>query len=881
MKNTVKISLAILGFLLLGSTSLWAQDGSIKGKILDKESQETVPFATVIITSSDTSGGTSTDDTGKFELDKLVPGTYKMTISYIGFEDTIIDNLEITTAYSSINLGKIYLSTNTEALNEVIVSGVNKTQVTKIDRKTYVAKDFATAKGGNAADVLGKLPSVNVGPDGDVSVRGTSDFMVYLNGKPTNIDATTLLNQISSNDIEKIDIISVPTARYDAQGKGGIINIKTKTKGVEGFAATATGTLGSAPWANITDPYSDFELNDNRYVGGINLMYNTKKYSLHGSFNYNEKNVNGKRAGRARVLVEDDETSPSAYYHMNADGNRPEWYKYYSLNAGIDFHLSDTKELSFSYFYGNRNNGRAAYYIYDTFDGDAAGNKVAVPAPGRDPEQYIYNPNVDNRYGTYNTASVDYTVDFEEGSNLKISGTYEYSGLSRELSNVNYNYDSLEDLENDVDNNYGEAVQSTYGMSDDTPLTGYRGSINYEKEFDNGGTLGLGGQVQYIGITGDFLFENDKVDYITPIDPANPTDPTTGLNNSIDLNRTVYAAYIDYAGSKDKLTYTLGLRTEYGDQNTFIANTSYMEAFDLPTENNYTQKKLDLFPSAHLNYQVSDDSKYILAASRRVNRPSLTKMAPFLYRRHYEVYVIGDPTLESEYLNNIEFSYETNLGKQNINLTGFYRGTENAVFRVNTTTTAVENPGMNAILNEDVLIRSYTNAGNSSALGGELTANLFINSWAKLLVGGSLYQFKIKGDVFGYAVDQESTNWTLKGNMNIDMSKELSLTLDYNYQSGTVTSQGSNDDFQMANIAFNYAPEKWSSWNFSLRGLDLLSTNIQGLDTNAFNKEGQQIFYQETEYTRNGPIVEIGATYTFNKFKSKKSKKASADEHFK
>ena len=188
---------------------------------------------------------------------------------------------------------------------------------------------------------------------------------------------------------------------------------------------------------------------------------------------------------------------------------------------------------------------------------------------------------------------------------------------------------------------------------------------------------------------------------------------------------------------------------------------------------------------------------------------------------------------------------------------------------------------MHAILQEDVLIRSYTNAGNSTAIGGELTANLFINSWAKLLVGGSLYNYKIKGDVFGYAVDQESTNWSLKGNMNVDLSKEFSITLDYSYKSGTVTSQGSNDYFQMANIAFNYSPEKLPSWDFSLRGLDLLSSNLQGLDTNAYNQAGQQIFYQETEYHRNGPVVEIGATYTFNKFKSKKAKKAKAEEHFK
>tara|TARA_B100000809_G_scaffold266794_1_gene331631 strand:+ start:3950 stop:6550 length:2601 start_codon:yes stop_codon:yes gene_type:complete len=866
MKKVFKHTLLICSVFLFGLSTLTAQSGNIKGIIIDKESSESIPFATVVIKSDSKRDGMSTDYDGKFDFKKLIPGNYTITISYIGFEDTVIENIEIKN--KNVDLGDVYLSANTEALNEVVVTGVNKTQVTKIDRKTYAAKDFETAKGGNAADVLGKLPSVTVAPDGNVSVRGTTDFMVYLNGKPTNIDASTLLNQISSNDIEKIDIISVPTARYNAQGKGGIINIKTKSSGLEGFSGTATGTLGGAPWANLTDTYSGHKLNDNRYVAGINLMYNTKKYSLHGSFNYNEKNVNGLRIGDARVLIE----NPDTYFHMNAKGERPEWYKYYSANVGVDFHLSDTKELSFTYFYGNRNNGRAAYYVYNTFETTISSSSGAN-------EEYIYNPNIDNRYGDYHTASADYAVDLEEGSTLKVSGTYESSRLRRDLSNTNYFYDSREKLDADVDNGYanGNQPSSKYGMSDNTPLDGLRGSIDYEKEFDNGGTIGVGGQVQYIGIKGDYKYDNDEIEGYNPI-----IDDIVEFDNYIDLERTVYAAYVDYAGSVDKWSYNVGLRSEYGTQDTYIDNTSYLADFGLSEENNYSQTKLDLFPSAHLNYQVSDDSKYILAASRRINRPSLTKMAPFLYRRHFEVYVIGDPTLESEYLNNVEFSYETNIGKQNINLTGFYRGTENAVFRVNTTTTLVENPKINDLLKEDVLIRSYTNAGNSTAIGGELTANLFINSWAKLLVGGSLYNFKIKGDVFGYAVDQESTNWSVKGNMNVDLSKQVSTTFDYNYKSATVTSQGSNEYFQMANIAFNYTPEKLAGLDFSLRGLDLLSSNLQGLDTNAFNNKGQQIFYQETEYHRNGPIVELGATYTFNKFKkAKKSKKVKAEEHFK
>jgi outer membrane receptor for ferrienterochelin and colicin len=135
-------------------------------------------------------------------------------------------------------------------IEDVEVRGTVSTTSRKIDRQTYKASDFETAKGGTAVDVLNKLPSVSVSPEGSVSVRGTTDFMVYLNGKPTQMEASVLLGQIAANSIENIEVIAVPTARFDAQGKGGIINIVTKKTGNDGLSISASGddrrrTLGA------------------------------------------------------------------------------------------------------------------------------------------------------------------------------------------------------------------------------------------------------------------------------------------------------------------------------------------------------------------------------------------------------------------------------------------------------------------------------------------------------------------------------------------------------------------------------------------------------------------------------------------------------------
>ena len=850
--------IAFLVVVIIGVTSIYAQKSSIHGMVQDTDSKVEIPYATVVITdalSSKIVQGITSNEKGKFSISNLNNGTYHVEVSFMGYESHKIQNLKITKSGISKALGTILLKPSIESLKEVVVEGNNKTVTTKIDRKTYSASDFETAKGGNAADVLNKLPSISVDPSGNVSVRGTSDFVVYLNGKPTQIDASTLLSQISGSTINKIDVITVPTARFDAQGKGGIINISTKTIGEQGLSISTTGSIGGSPWYNFTDKYSGYDMNDNRYGGGLNVVYNKKNISYYGGFNYNKKNVNGDRTGEARVLVKDPRGD---YFHMDAAGERPEWYEYYSANAGIDIALADNQKLSGSYFYGNRTAGRSAFYVYNTYFADKDGSNKDTAS-----EDWVYNPNTDERFATYNTFNIDYSVDFNEKSNLKLATSYETSGLTRELKNQNFDYNTTTDTASST-----IRPNQEYGLSDDTPLKGFRFSADYSNKLSENSTLGFGLSVNKVDIAGDFKFENSLV--------------SKDLNNSIDLNRGVYAAYTDFSGKTGKLNYIVGLRAEIQDQEMDVTNTDYLTLFNNTGKSKYENNKVDVFPSAHLSYAISEKDNLTAAASRRVNRPSVTNMAPFLYRRHFEVYEVGDPELEAEYLNNVEVTYDTKIGKNSISLTGFYRGTDNAVFRVNTTTTNVQNPAVFGILQENVLIRSYTNAGNSEALGAELNATVYTGSFAKLFIGGSLYNYTVKGDVFGYAVDNSSTNWSLKGNLNLDLTSQLKFNIDYNIKSRTITSQGRNDQFSSSNIAFNYKPKDLVGWDFSLRVLDIFQNNVEGLDTNAYNNQNEQIFYQVTDYYREGMIAELGVSYSFNmKGKTKKEKAVEGEKHFK
>jgi hypothetical protein len=157
-------------------------------------------------------------------------------------------------------------------------------------------------------------------------------------------------------------------------------------------------------------------------------------------------------------------------------------------------------------------------------------------------------------------------------------------------------------------------------------------------------------------------------------------------------------------------------------------------------------------------------------------------------------------------------------------------------------------------------------------LGAELNFNIDAGKYAKFFIGGSLYNYMVQGDIFGYMVDNSSLNWSVKSNMNLNLSSELKFNLDFNLKSATITAQGQNDLLYLTNAALNYVPRKWKGWDFSLRVLDILGSNVEGLDTRAFNKNGDEIFYQETDYFRKGGIFEAGINYTFNN-KGKSAKK--------
>lgn len=818
----------------------------ITGRVVDAITNEPLIGATIY--AQESKQGVVSDFKGAFILETSETNRH-LKISYVGYAEKIVTTGAAKNG-DQIRLEMVALAPLAVGLEEVLVQANMRTSTQQIDRQSYRVSDFQTAEGGTATDLLSKLPSVSVDPDGTVSVRGTSDFMVYLNGKPTQIDPSILLAQLSASQIDNVEVISVPTSNFDAQGKGGIINIITKRTGVEGLTVTMNGLMGGGPWNHSVDELSGFNQNDNRYGGGVNVMYNKDKIALYGGLYYNRRNVNGLRTGDARIHVQE-----GVYRHMVASGERPEWYQSNTANVGVDYLLSSKSVLSAAYFFGTRKEGRSAFYLYNNFFGDI--NKQTVAGVDRN-ERWIYNPNTDDRIGQFQSGNIDFSHKFDKKTELKVSALYEHSFLRRRLKNENYFYDHTAKTVG--------AKELEYQQTDLTPLDGVRLSVDYSREFTDGSKLAIGLQPQYMRINGDFNY--DTLNIVT-----GNLLPYTALENSIDMSRGIYAGYVNYSGSINNIQYIAGLRMEYTDQDVNILTEDYFSLFDGEKKSSYQTNKLDLFHTLHLSWEPTEKDRFSFATSRRVSRPPLKNMVPFLYRRHLEVYEVGDPELQPEYLLNVELGYRRRFGKHNVGLTGFYRGVNNAVFRVNTVTN--ENENVMAVTKEDVLIRSFTNAGNSRSLGAELNANIDAGKFAKFFIGGSLYNYSVKGNIFGFEVDNSSLNWSVKSNMNLNITSEIRFNLDFDFKSATITAQGANDLIYLSNAALSYAPKKLKGWDFSLRALDILGSNVQGLNTRAFNKDGIEIFYQETAYYRKGGIIELGVNYAFNN-KGKTAKKSDS-----
>ena len=811
----------ILCFLFLWSF-LNAQN-DIKGKIIDRMNGEAIEYATVTLHSpidSSLLDGLVTDEKGVFEFKKINNPSVYLSVQFMGYETYYSEVIE---PKSNFDFGIVSIGISSATLAEIEVSGKAMTSMHKLDKQVYDAGQFQNAKGGTATDILKNLPSVTINSFGEIAVRGSTGFLVMINGKAIQTSPEVILQQLSANSIEDIEIITAPSAKYDPDGKAGIINIKTKQGAADGLFLIA----------NVLYGLPSIERYDNknkasRYGADISLNFNKNQWEVSTRLDYRRSDISGRREGYVNTYLNETLTE------FPSDGERSFDEKNYAARISTIYRPNQKQAITAGFYAGKRTKERTADILYnqqrriiqnggflDTetyWDSYNRDNQLFTGGTGLN-EITFFNENLRVRKGDFFIGSLDYAIQFDNQASLKFSGLYERTILGGPTDNVSLDYP-----------NTSRVLQLQFN-DNDNPLDGIRFKIDYAKKLGEA-TWEMGYQFRYLKHPGDFeYFDRDLVNNVWVENPL--------FTNSIELTRSIHSVYGQVAGKKDKWQYTIGLRAEYFDRQVDI--TRPIATFNLD--------RFNLFPSINLGYDIAEGLKAKLGYSKRIQRTTTFKMTPFPEREHSETLEQGDAELLPEYVDLVEAGLVKNWGDNSVFMTLYFRHIDNVINRVNT------------IFNDTILNRIYTNVGVANVRGLELGTTLYpANKW-RVYLGGNIYNYEIKGQLFEDDINTSSTIYSINANTNYSFSPTFDAQLGLNYISERVTAQGQDSRFYNPYLTLRKTfMDKKLALALQWKNIDLglLDANEQRITTVKDN------FYTTTNYVYEVDIIQLSLTYQLN-----------------
>ena len=780
--------------------------GQISGFVLDSQNKAPIEYATIVIKKgTEVLDGTISKKDGSFEISINPKSNYIIDISFLGYETQSIDSFEIEKG-NMIALGEILLQPTQTQLEEVVLNSNISSIQSKIDRQVYAASEFSIAKGGNASDLIRNIPSISINAIGEISVRGSSGFVVLLNDKPIQSDVQSLLNQIPANSIKNVEVITAPSAKYDAEGKAGIINILTLKNTFEGDYFQVNTLLGAPS-------IQDYENAESAQRFGADITYNTvrEKWNLSTGFSFQRNDISGRREGDVYTIIGDK------YTRFPSSGERSFDEVNYSGRLTADYQMSENDLISLGLFAGKRTKDRTADILYYA--------NYAIISDIKYEFQY-YNENLRIRKSDFVLGSLDYEHNFENKAKLTSSILYEYTLLGGPTTNRNLGH---------PDNSI--IYQDEYNTNDN-PLYGLRINLDYKFKPLSIGTLEMGYQYRNLDHTGDFVYE--RKNNATQIFELIPD-----FSSEVNLKRSIHAGYLQFNGSFEKWVFAMGLRLENMERELNLKDkTGFLDE-------DYSLGFTKLFPSASLNYEVNENTNIKLAYSKRIERTTTFKMNPFPEREHSETLEQGDPNLHPELIDQVEvgFNFKNNNGDSffsNI----YYRNVDYLINRVNT------------IYNDTILNRIYSNVGNAKAFGGELGTEFTVAKKLKTFASFNLYNYQIDGEFDKSPISSKGTIFSLNLNSTYSFSGNTFAQFNYNYLSNRITAQGEDSRFYSPNLTLTkrfWNNQLTASLQWKNMDMGLMNTNEQRITTSRPDK-----FYTTTNYVYEVDMILFSLSYNFN-----------------
>jgi len=806
------IKKALYFISLLSIVSAFSQKSTINGVVLDNTNAQPIEYASIALLNQDGNAvlaGELASKNGTFTFNLVQKGEYKIKIYFVGYAIRYFENI-LVEENQILNLDTIQLQRSSHSLEEVVIKKTKANSYNKIDRQQYKADQFETSKGGTAIDIIKNLPSVSVNGQGEISLRGSNGFMVLLNGKPVLTDVQTVLSQLPANTIENIELITAPSAKYDPDGKGGIINIVTK-KGTADGTAFSTNLTGGLP---STDNYNNLE-KTKRFGGDITFNYKIKKLDVTISANYLRNDVNGSREGN--VFTKNITNNTITRFPSNGERSFDKYN--YGTKTAISYTANKNNAFNFGFLISKKFQARRADIVYNNSTSNLSTDALIS-------QNAYFNSNVQTKEGTFTLTNLDYTHTFANKSNITASLLYENANLYGNTINKNLDLITESIVLQEVNNPYTN------------PIDGFRFKLDYAIEI-GAGKLESGYQYRSDQ-------QNGKFDYfVTPIaaqpDAANFRGTAKSVNHSNGL-------YSQYSGKSNKLNYVAGLRYEHSAREVILSTDTNPHLLNLS----------NLFPSANLLYTFNSSWNAKLGYSKRVQRNNNFELNPIPEREHSETLEQGDPDLKPQFVDLLELGMNHIFKKGNLFTTLYYQNIKNPIQRVN------------SVYADTILNRVFTNAEKGRLVGLEFGSNFKPVKWCSIFVGGNFYNYKITGklNILEATSIVDNSNWVYSYNVNstFNLEKNWNITTNLNYTSEKPTAQGEDSRFLSPNLSIKKAILKgnatfglqWQNINFGNMGANQQRITTFGAD-----------FYTTTNYIYETNVLLLNFSYNFNKLSNK------------
>jgi len=617
--------------------------GKIVGKVIANTTKDPLPYSNIILSSQKDSTlitGTIASEDGSFLLEKVPFGRFYMEIKFIGYEKKIFPDIGITPENNTLDLGVIRVLEVAEQLMEVQVTAERSPVEYRIDKKVIHVSENLNAMGGSAAQALENVPSITVDVDGNVSLRGSDNYTVLIDGKPSPLKGSDALRQIPASAVENIEIITNPSAKYDPDGLSGIINIVTKKRALDGISGVVNTSVGTG----------------DKYRGDFLVNYKNDKFSFFLGADYTDETRTGK-INVSQMSILNDTSNYTVHF-----GDGPFTGSGYTFKGGIGYKFNEKNSFSLDGSYGYGNFSRSENEKF---------REYSIPS---NTDVYYLQNGSDSRYQDFYNLSLNYEKIFNNKDHKLTSYLY----YSQEWGGANENINQYL-----TDENWTINDPDPYRIFIEEPSkeSELRFQSDYSKPMGTSGKLEAGYQLRSDKENESYYFNewdsnlNDWID--------NPD-----FSNSLVFSRNIQALYGMYSNQLWGFEYQLGLRGEY----------TYRSVKNIKSDQPSVLDRFDYFPTVHVSRKIGKQDQAQVSYSRRIRRPRGFELDPFVSYMNPITIRMGNPDLLPEYVDSYELTYQKGLGKSFISLEGYYRLTHDAMTRV----TNVQDDGTRVLTMENL-----------------------------------------------------------------------------------------------------------------------------------------------------------------------------------